>query len=1179
MGILKIPRITTAQRTTTGGGITPDEGELLFDTDNKKIYKGDGTTLGIEYTTTNTGPANTYTVTIAGVTAYTEGDIYAIKFHATNTGASTLQINSLTPAKSIVKNAGTALSANDILVDKIYILVYDGTEFQLVTLGGGTGDMTKAIYDVDDDGLVDTAEKIMIEVRNTTGSPVTRGQIVYLNSSSSSADTPEISLAANTSEALSTKTIGAVYNNSIANNATGFIVTNGQLHGRGGDPFDTSAYNVGDKLWLGSTPGSVVTSPPSAPNHAVFIGHVTRKNNTNGRVMYSIQNGFEIGELHDVDLYSIPPTSGQFLRFDGSLWKNASLPIMVGATASVNGTAGLVPAPLIAERSLYLRGDGVWATNVATGSIASGDARRLALYPTTGTGLDDTLDSGNTKIVIAPHATGREYTIDNVGAPASFVMTAGTQTIGGSKTFSVDTTFTTDIAVNGGDITTTSTTATLFNTNATTVTIGSAATTSTLFSGTTLFALGGTGTASLTATLFGNATSSGNTKAINIGTGGGNGSITNITFGSSTGGATGTSTFNSTRNVFANATSFTTGIVSTTTTQNILGNALNLRNTYDNSVTRVYSGMNISTGAGGFVELTISAGVAIPTGTLIRLSNISGTNLSTSTDYYVYGSTSTVLRLASSYSNAIFSTPITTATGPYNGGAAVMTLYASVGTGTSLTFITSTAFAQTTTIGSIIESVLTAYGAASSNPTFDLVFKTMSAGSIAAERLRVNATGTSVTGTFTSSGNGTFNNNLSVGSALSVTGTLSGASGSTLTIGGGSKTIPAATIASGNHLSFSSSTPTRDFGPLFSPSSEVSDGTRINIYTDNQGAHAQIGISPNYLAGTAMWFSNTSRYLGAASNAQAYHFHHFSTNNSSIDVDSGFGYRRGYPFFRIVSNAYNTNSGACNEIVLAIARAHSLRNFGSITSVTQSGSNIIIVYSVLQNGTLPIFLPVVNEVVTLSGTTDPVNFEGISGRVSAITAPSVPVVGDTVTVTIPGTLPSGTYVSGGFLYGISNLSSARISFETGAVFSSGNTTTNPFYPTIPALSYEVGLGAGLFSNRIGWHLFSHPDAIQNIHMCSYSTNIQFATLQTSASTITIGTANHTTTVNGSVVLAGTGETLGFYGTGGTARATPSLTHSLTFGAGAGSAVLSNSTFGSYTIFQIVQALKNIGILT
>jgi hypothetical protein len=144
MGILKIPRITEAQRTTAG--FIPDVGELLYVTNNKKIYKGDGSTqggievaggtgAGIEYTTT-TGTANTYAATIAGISSYTEGDIYAIKFNVTNTGASTLNISS-SGVKSIVKNASTTLEANDILANKIYILVYDGTNFQLVTLGGG----------------------------------------------------------------------------------------------------------------------------------------------------------------------------------------------------------------------------------------------------------------------------------------------------------------------------------------------------------------------------------------------------------------------------------------------------------------------------------------------------------------------------------------------------------------------------------------------------------------------------------------------------------------------------------------------------------------------------------------------------------------------------------------------------------------------------------------------------------------------------------------------------------------------------------------------------------------------------------------------------------------------------------------------------------------------------------
>jgi hypothetical protein len=42
MGILIIPTATTAQRT----GITPDAGELIYDTDNNNVYKGNGSTVG-----------------------------------------------------------------------------------------------------------------------------------------------------------------------------------------------------------------------------------------------------------------------------------------------------------------------------------------------------------------------------------------------------------------------------------------------------------------------------------------------------------------------------------------------------------------------------------------------------------------------------------------------------------------------------------------------------------------------------------------------------------------------------------------------------------------------------------------------------------------------------------------------------------------------------------------------------------------------------------------------------------------------------------------------------------------------------------------------------------------------------------------------------------------------------
>ena len=45
MGQIKIPRITTTQR-TGGSGLTLAAGELVYDTDTGYIYKGDGSTAG-----------------------------------------------------------------------------------------------------------------------------------------------------------------------------------------------------------------------------------------------------------------------------------------------------------------------------------------------------------------------------------------------------------------------------------------------------------------------------------------------------------------------------------------------------------------------------------------------------------------------------------------------------------------------------------------------------------------------------------------------------------------------------------------------------------------------------------------------------------------------------------------------------------------------------------------------------------------------------------------------------------------------------------------------------------------------------------------------------------------------------------------------------------------------------
>jgi hypothetical protein len=271
---------------------------------------------------------DTYTVTIGTVASYTAGDAYVVKFTSANTGASTININSL-GAKSLTKSVSTALAGGDILAGQEFVIVYDGTRFQVIGIssGGGGGDMTKAVYDTDNDGSVDKAETVQIIVRNSTGATLTKGQIVYL--SGATGNRPNAVLSKADAEATSSKTIGWVIAD-IANNADGYIGVSGSQHN-----LDTSAFADGDALWLSAaTAGAMTATMPTQPNHSVFIGYVARAHPTLGRIIYLIKNGYELQELHNVLITSVANNDGLFYDSATSLWKNKTIATVLGYTAA-----------------------------------------------------------------------------------------------------------------------------------------------------------------------------------------------------------------------------------------------------------------------------------------------------------------------------------------------------------------------------------------------------------------------------------------------------------------------------------------------------------------------------------------------------------------------------------------------------------------------------------------------------------------------------------------------------------------------------------------------------------------------------------------------------------------------------------------------------------------------------
>lgn len=94
----------------------------------------------------DTGTANTYAITLSPApAALAAGQRVRFKVANANTAASTLNVNSL-GAKSLVKSGSTALASGDLAAGQIVTAVYDGTNWQLQGVGGGSGGDLTAEY-------------------------------------------------------------------------------------------------------------------------------------------------------------------------------------------------------------------------------------------------------------------------------------------------------------------------------------------------------------------------------------------------------------------------------------------------------------------------------------------------------------------------------------------------------------------------------------------------------------------------------------------------------------------------------------------------------------------------------------------------------------------------------------------------------------------------------------------------------------------------------------------------------------------------------------------------------------------------------------------------------------------------------------------------------------------------
>jgi hypothetical protein len=201
---------------------------------------------------------------------------------------------------------------------------------------------------------VHIGQEVQLKVINNTGSTIANGVPVYVTSTSSGASYPNVALAQ--ANSASTSAVIGLTNGSIANGATGYVVTSGLL-----TPANTGSFAVGDVLYLSpySAGQMMNTVPPTG--YAVQIGTVAYANTPNGSIYIKQTTPLAV---------SASTIVGQVALANGGT--NANLTAVNGGAVYSTGSALAITAAGTSGQVLTSNGAGAptWTTPT-TGTVTS----------------------------------------------------------------------------------------------------------------------------------------------------------------------------------------------------------------------------------------------------------------------------------------------------------------------------------------------------------------------------------------------------------------------------------------------------------------------------------------------------------------------------------------------------------------------------------------------------------------------------------------------------------------------------------------------------------------------------------------------------------------------------------------------------------------------------------------
>lgn len=266
-----------------------------------------------------------------------------------------------------------------------------------------------------------------VVVRNSTGSTLTKGTIVYISGAFQGAGVISTVAKASAASATTLPAIGAVAAD-ISNNSTGLVLTEGRLDG-----IDTATSGAADgqRVLVGVTAGTFTATVPTLPNHTQRLGVVIKSHATQGSILI---------DPVSVTTGSVGTTSNTFSIGDAQAGTKSVVllganTVTISATPTANRThtlpdrSGTVALDLPTGRPLaggtsYLLIPGVDIVSVGTTALTANQIRYAPIVVETTITIDAAL------IDISAGATGSAgriglYTADLTWQPVALVQDFG----------------------------------------------------------------------------------------------------------------------------------------------------------------------------------------------------------------------------------------------------------------------------------------------------------------------------------------------------------------------------------------------------------------------------------------------------------------------------------------------------------------------------------------------------------------------------------------------------------------------------------------------------------------------------------------------------------------------------------------------------------------------------------